>query len=74
MVHPPFRSNAKLGILSLGNNRVGVRFFMARALMKILETKEVDGRKEGMKQLRKTKKNQNLCKLRASSNIIEMVK
>jgi len=30
----------KLGILPLGNNRVGVRFFMASVLMKILETKE----------------------------------
>jgi hypothetical protein len=29
---------------------------MARVLMKILETKEVEGRKEGRKQLRKTRK------------------
>jgi len=46
LVHLPFRSNAKLRILPLGNNRVGVRFIMARVLMKILETKEVEGRKE----------------------------
>jgi hypothetical protein len=49
-VHLPFCSNAELGILPLGNNRVGVRFFMARVLMKILETKEVEGRKEGRKE------------------------
>jgi hypothetical protein len=56
LVQLPFRSNAKLGILRLGNKRVGVRFFMARVLMKILETKEMEGRKEGRKQLRKTGK------------------
>jgi hypothetical protein len=39
LVHLPFCSNVKTGILPLGNNRVGVRVFMARVLMKILETK-----------------------------------
>jgi len=45
LVHLPFCSNVKTGILPLGNNREGVKFFMARVLKKVLETKG-GGRKE----------------------------
>jgi hypothetical protein len=44
--HLPFCSNVKTGILPFGNNTVGVRFFTARVLIKILETKG-GGRKVG---------------------------
>ena len=51
LVYLAFCSNVQPAILPLGNNTVGVRFLMTRALMQILENEEVEGRK----QLQKTR-------------------